>query len=113
VIMKTDAIRDTHIVIIIVLISAFSISHIFVTIYEPPFGNPNGASEKSTTFSFAAVGVFRASKVADETIDQLRAIDPQVVLALGDFSYKETAECRHDLTAPIEKRKRIAIKITR
>lgn len=112
-IMKTDAIRDTHIVIIIVLISAFSISHIFVTIYEPPFGNPNGASEKSTTFSFAAVGVFRASKVADETIDQLRAIDPQVVLALGDFSYKETAECRHDLTAPIEKRKRIAIKITR
>jgi hypothetical protein len=111
--MKTDAIRDTHIVIIIVLISAFSISHIFVTIYEPPFGNPNGASEKSTTFSFAAVGVFRASKVADETIDQLRAIDPQVVLALGDFSYKETAECRHDLTAPIEKRKRIAIKITR
>lgn len=88
-IMKTDAIRDTHIVIIIVLISAFSISHIFVTIYEPPFGNPNGASEKSTTFSFAAVGVFRASKVADETIDQLRAIDPQVVLALGDFSYKK------------------------
>jgi hypothetical protein len=84
-----------------------------VTIYESPFGNPNGASEKSTTFRFAAIGVFRVSKVADETIDQLRAIDPKVVLALGDFSYKETAECWHDLTAPIEKRKRIAIKITR
>jgi hypothetical protein len=94
-------------------ISILHIYHILVTIYESPFGNPNRASEKSTTFRFAAVGVFRASKVADETIDQLRAIDPQVVLALADFSYKETAECWHDLTAPIEKRKRIAINITR
>jgi hypothetical protein len=65
------------------------IYHIFVTIYESPFDNPSGASEKNKTFSFAAVGVFRASKVAGETIDQLRAIDPQVVLALGDFSYKK------------------------
>jgi hypothetical protein len=84
--------RYTHSNNYFIDISILHIYHIFVTIYEPPFGNPNGAPEKSTTFSFAAVGVFRASKVADETSDQLRAIDPQVVLALGDFSYKETAE---------------------
>jgi hypothetical protein len=105
--------RYTHSNNYFIDISILHIYHIFVTIYEPPFGNPNRASEKSTTFSFAAVGIFRASKVADEIIDHLRAIDPQVVLALADFSYKETAECWHDLTSLTEKRKRIAIKITR
>lgn len=70
-------------------INILHICHIFVTIYESPCGNPNGASEKSTNFSFAAVGIFGASKVADEAIEQLRAIDAQVVLAYAILNTKK------------------------
>jgi hypothetical protein len=60
-------------------------------------------------FNFAAVGDFDCNSNADNTIDNIDDKNPEIVFALGDYSYKSTGSCWFNKIAPIDSITRIAI----
>ncbi len=64
----------------------------------------------SSNFNFVAVGDWGCSSNAEDTVENIIDINPELVIALGDLSYndKET-ECWFELIEPIAERTKIAI----
>jgi hypothetical protein len=44
-------------------------------------------------FNFAAVGDWGCTSDTDDTVDNIRDKDPELVLGLGDYSYEDSASC--------------------
>jgi hypothetical protein len=64
----------------------------------------------SSNFNFVGVGDWGCSSNAEDTVENIIDIDPELVIALGDLSYndKET-ECWFELIEPIAERTKITI----
>jgi hypothetical protein len=60
-------------------------------------------------FNIAAVGDFGCTTNAEETIKNIQEKEPELFLALGDFSYADTADCWIELVEPIDQITRIVI----
>jgi hypothetical protein len=69
------------------LISVFTMAILF----GPVYGLPD--------FNFAAVGDWGCGSNADKTVDNIAGKKPELVLALGDYSYRSKASCWFDAIA--------------
>jgi hypothetical protein len=65
---------------------------------------PLNASAQSTfpNFNFAAVGDWDCGSNAVETRDSIIAVNPELVVGLGDYSYEANADCWLDIIDPID-----------
>lgn len=60
-------------------------------------------------FNFAAVGDFGCTSNTDDTVDNIIDKNPELVFALGDYSYEPTGTCWFDRIEPIDDIMRISI----
>jgi hypothetical protein len=61
------------------------------------------------SWNFAAVGDWSCNSTALATVSNIASKDPELVLSIGDFSYKATADCWFDIIEPIESKMKIVI----
>jgi Concanavalin A-like lectin/glucanases superfamily/Bacterial Ig domain/Calcineurin-like phosphoesterase len=66
------------------------------------FAYVNQSSHGLADFNFAAVGDFGCNVNTDATVTNIRNKNPELVLALGDYSYQATADCWLTKIQPIE-----------
>ena len=67
------------------------------------------SKEQGSAFNFVAVGDWSCNSRASKTINQIVQKQPELVLALGDFSYTKSAKCWLDEIKPINDITRITI----
>ena len=72
---------------------------------ESDNNNKNGKS----IFNFVAVGDWDCTGETEDTVDNIINQDPELVLALGDFSYSGDADCWFDLIEPIADKTKIVL----
>ena len=60
-------------------------------------------------FNIVAVGDWDCTGETEDTVDNILDEDPEVVLALGDFSYSGDADCWFDIIEPIADKTKIAM----
>jgi calcineurin-like phosphoesterase family protein len=60
-------------------------------------------------FNIIAVGDFDCFPRTFETVDNIMHLDPELVIALGDLSYQDTADCWFDIVDPIDEKIKIVI----
>ena len=57
--------------------------------------------EDNSIFNFAVVGDWDCTGETEDTVDNIVEQDPELVLALGDFSYSGDADCWLEMIEPI------------
>lgn len=67
------------------------------------------SSSSNSNFNFAAVGDFSCNENTEETIANIVSKNPEIVLALGDLSYSDSAECWIELMEPLEEITKITL----
>jgi hypothetical protein len=60
-------------------------------------------------FNFVAVGDWDCTGETEDTVRNILDQDPELVLALGDFSYSGDADCWFDLIEPIVDKTKIVL----
>ena len=60
-------------------------------------------------FNFAATGDWGCSSNTNKTIISLQSKNPELVLGLGDYAYKNTADCWLEMIDPIDEKMKIII----
>src|SRR5919108_1639291 len=60
-------------------------------------------------FNFGAVGDWGCDPNAEKTVKNIQDKDPELVLALGDFSYENSADCWFNIISPIKNKTTIVI----
>jgi len=60
-------------------------------------------------FNFAAAGDWGCTDDTEDTVNNILAKNPELVLGLGDYSYKDSADCWFQIVDPIEDKMKIAI----
>jgi hypothetical protein len=70
----------------------------------------NGSDKKDKSiFNIAAVGDWDCTGETEDTVENIIEQDPELVLALGDFSYSGSADCWFELIEPIADKTKIAM----
>jgi Calcineurin-like phosphoesterase len=69
----------------------------------------NKISAGSSEFNFAAAGDWGCKEMSQRTVNNIRTKDPELVLALGDFSYQKDTGCWFRILSPILNKTRIVI----
>ena len=62
-----------------------------------------------SNFNIVAVGDWDCTGETEDTVDNILDEDPELVLALGDFSYSGDADCWFDIIEPIADKTKIAM----
>jgi hypothetical protein len=75
---------------------------------EESNNNNNNKGGKSI-FNFVAVGDWDCTGETEDTVKNIIDQDPELVLALGDFSYSGDADCWFDLIEPIADKTKIVM----
>ncbi|MGZ5471656.1 MAG: metallophosphoesterase, partial [Nitrososphaeraceae archaeon] len=65
--------------------------------------------EGKSVFNFVAVGDWDCTSETEDTVDNIIKQDPEIVLALGDFSYSGDPDCWFDLIEPIADKTKIVM----
>jgi hypothetical protein len=63
----------------------------------------------NSIFNFVAVGDWDCTGETEDTVENILAQDPELVLSLGDFSYSGDADCWFDLIEPIADKTKIVM----
>ncbi|MGD1835124.1 MAG: LamG-like jellyroll fold domain-containing protein [Nitrososphaeraceae archaeon] len=66
-------------------------------------------TKEGNYFSIVTAGDFGCSMRAQENIKEMESLDPDLFLALGDYSYKKSPDCWFEMTKSLEKNIKIAI----
>ena len=69
----------------------------------------NNNKNKKSIFNFVAVGDWDCTSETEDTVDNIIKQDPELVLALGDFSYSGDADCWLELIEPIADKTKIVM----
>jgi predicted phosphodiesterase len=69
----------------------------------------SSSSLPTTDFNFAAVGDWACNSNTADTVKNIQNKDPELVLALGDLSYENTANCWLNETSSIKNKLKIAM----
>ena len=70
----------------------------------------NGSYKKDKSiFNIAAVGDWDCTGETEDTVENIVEQDPELVFALGDFSYSGDADCWFELIEPIANKTKIAM----
>ena len=60
-------------------------------------------------FNFAAAGDWGCNSNTNKTVISMQSKNPELVLGLGDYSYKNTAACWLQIIDPIDEKMKIVI----
>lgn len=71
--------------------------------------NANITSSTVPGFNFAAAGDWGCNEMTLRTVNNMQNKDPELVLALGDFSYQKDTGCWFKIISPLLNKTRIAI----
>jgi hypothetical protein len=71
--------------------------------------NDSTNKNKKSIFNIVAVGDWDCTGETEDTVDNIIEQDPELVLALGDFSYSGDADCWFELIEPIADKTKIAM----
>ena len=71
--------------------------------------NDSTNKNKKSIFNIVAVGDWDCTGETEDTVDNIIEQDPELVLALGDFSYGGDADCWFELIEPIADKTKIAM----
>jgi hypothetical protein len=74
--------------------------------------SPSLARTDLRNFSFGAVGDWGCSPNANKTVSNIIDKKPDLVLGLGDYSYRDTADCWFQIASPIINKKTTIMKIS-
>ena len=66
-------------------------------------------TKESDYFSIVTAGDFGCSMRAQENIKEMSSLDPDLFLALGDYSYKKSPDCWFEMTKSLDANTKIAI----
>lgn len=80
---------------------SFFLSFIFAGEIEP--------SSAAADLDISAVGDWGCGSNTEKTVNNIKNKNPQLVLALGDYSYQSTAKCWFDKLKSIDSRTKINI----
>jgi hypothetical protein len=72
-------------------------------------GIASSSTPSFSNFNFAAAGDWGCSSNTNNTIHSMQSKNPELVLGLGDFSYKNTAGCWLQMVDPIDEKMKIII----
>jgi predicted phosphodiesterase len=76
-------------------------------------GSPNSnktiSLQPAADFNFAAVGDWGCGSNAKNAVNNIISKNPELVLALGDYSYRTSADCWLKIVDPIDAKMKIAI----
>jgi hypothetical protein len=86
-----------------------SVSSLVLLLIVTYSGTFVGAGYAASNTQIVAAGDWGCSKNTAETVKLVQSLNPQLVLALGDYSYEKTATCWLDLIKPIEQITKINI----
>lgn len=76
---------------------------------EESDNNNKNKNKGKSIFNFVAVGDWDCTGETEDTVENILAQDPELVLALGDFSYSGDADCWFDLIEPIADKTKIVL----
>ena len=95
---------------LIILSLALLLYILAITMNDIGHGYAFGLNNTSKAdFSFAAVGDWGCSANTKKTIHNIIDKDPQLVLGLGDYAYRDQADCWLQLINPLSSKMRIAL----
>jgi hypothetical protein len=69
----------------------------------------NNKNNGRSIFNFVAVGDWDCTSETEDTVENILDQDPELVLALGDFSYSGNPDCWFDLIEPIADKTKIVM----
>ena len=69
----------------------------------------NNENKGKSVFNFVAVGDWDCTGETEDTVENIIDQDPELVLAIGDFSYSGDADCWFDLIEPIADKTKIVL----
>jgi predicted phosphodiesterase len=81
----------------------------------PPIGIPtfniiiSASAQGIPDFNVAADGDWGCNSISSVTVNKIAGKHPELVLGLGDYSYRTTANCWLDLVSPLKSKMKIAI----
>ena len=67
----------------------------------------------ATEFTISTVGDFGCNSNSKKTVSNIKDNGADLVLALGDYSYRGTAKCWFDIIKPIDTRRKLTLEIMR
>ena len=71
--------------------------------------SPYKAQRNISDFNFAAAGDWGYNEMTQHTVNNMQSKDPEIVLALGDFSYQKDTGCWFNIMSPLLNKTRIVI----
>ena len=89
-----------------IVFSSFSITQIVVLLSN---NDEYKAYGSLSDFNFAASGDWGCNGRTVDTVNNIVDKNPELVLALGDLSYQDTADCWFEIIAPLDDKMKIAI----
>jgi hypothetical protein len=109
--------KDTHHLILymiscstlLLLASFLSFIVIQETAFAPQRHSNSAYAVSMSGFNFAAAGDWGCYRDAKRTVNNILDKAPELVLALGDFSYNTTADCWFKIISPLKDKTKIAI----
>ncbi len=69
----------------------------------------NSTAQTLPDFNLAAAGDWGCNSNTNKTISSMQSKIPELVLGLGDYSYKNTADCLLQMVDPIDEKTKIII----
>jgi Calcineurin-like phosphoesterase len=87
------------------MLTTFHVLSFSLVVMTPgSFNNDIKFAFGSNNFNFAAAGDFGCNDNTNDTIENVISKEPELILGLGDYSYKTTISCWLDLIEPIDKK---------
>ena len=97
----------SHSVMAILLLSVIVLAHTAST--QIARAQTNSRALTIPDFNFVAAGDWGCNSNTNNTIHSMQSKNPELVLGLGDFSYKNTADCWLQMIDPIDEKMKIII----
>ena len=94
-------------VMAILLLSVIVLAHTAST--QIAHAQTNSTALTIPDFNFVAAGDWGCNSNTNNTIHSMQSKNPELVLGLGDFSYKNTADCWLQMIDPIDEKMKIII----
>ena len=69
----------------------------------------SGQTKRTSEFSFAAAGDWGCNEMSQRTVKNIQSKEPNIVLALGDFSYQKDTGCWFKIMSPLLNKTRVVI----
>jgi phosphodiesterase/alkaline phosphatase D-like protein len=87
---------------VILLLSVIVLAHTAST--QLSHAQTNNTALTLPDFNFVAAGDWGCNSNTNKTISSIQSKNPELVLRLGDYSYKNTVRCRLQMIDPIDEK---------